>query len=62
MTNVIDITLEDLKDLVVKVAEHKECPVQNSAESTGKFEKSQSPTFLGYSDDGMAIYKLKFEL
>lgn len=62
MANVIDVTIEDLKGSVVKAVEHKDCSVQDSAESVNKFEKSQSPTFIGYSDDGMVIYKLKFEL
>lgn len=62
MPNVIVVTVEELESLVDDARNASGLSRRDTIKWNKKLEQAEEPTFLGMSDDGMAIYELRFTL
>jgi hypothetical protein len=62
MPNVIIVTLEELESLVHAAVDRDGLTRADEIKWNKKLDESKEPNFLGYSEDGMCLYELRFTL
>jgi hypothetical protein len=62
MPNVIVVTEQELQDLIQSAQKCDGLSRRESVYWDGKLKESKEPNFLGYSEDGMCLYEIRFGL